>query len=250
MDKILDRYNQFFDYVKKEDFFNFGIKNIITIDKETVSLLWKNLLNNINSKSKDLYIISFGRNGSGNDSFRRLYKEILDIEINYDPTNNQKPTQLIEKNTIYRKNKNIFNYQVSHVFGNTKNVYCFTAPWNIVYIPKILDPFTGHEAKGEYIEEFKILFYNLILQKFSNEIEEYNNIMEKIYPKINKWVDNNIPKKDKKYILKEFNKINIKSVVDVELLTTQTYPIVGCSWIYIKELFKNVYLFEMWWDTW
>jgi hypothetical protein len=212
MDKILDGYIQFFEYVKKEDFFNFGINNIITIDQGIVSLLWKKLLGDINNKSNDLYIRDFGKNGNGNDIFKNLYKSIFDIEINFDSTNNQKPTYLIGEFTGYKKNKNIFNYQVSHVFGNTKNVYSFTAPWNIVYIPKIIDPFTGHEAKGDYIGEFKMLFQNKIFQIFSNEINEYNKIMEKIYPEIKRWTDeNNIEKNKKKNILREFEEIKIRN---------------------------------------
>jgi hypothetical protein len=119
----------------------------------------------------------------------------MGIEIKFDPTNNQQPAQLLEKNTIYKRNKNIFNYQVSHVFGNTKNVYCFTATWNIVYIPKIVDPFTGHEATGEYKDEFKKLFEKNIIRKFNSEIKEYNKIMDEIYPEIKKWVDKNIIEK-------------------------------------------------------
>ena len=209
MDKILDGYEQLFEFVKKEDFFDFGLKNIITIDKEVVFDLWKKLLNDIDNRSTGLFIRNFGRNGRGNDRFFNLYIAILGIEINFDPINNLKPTQLLEKNTRYKKNKNIFNYQVSHVFGNTKNVYCFTAPWNIVYIPKIVDPLTGHEAKGEYADEFKKLFQNFIIQKFNNEIEEYNKIMKKLYPEIKEWVDENIIEKERKDILKEFKKIEI-----------------------------------------
>jgi len=208
MNNILDAYQQFFAYVKKEDFFKFGLENIITIDNNVVSRLWKLLLSDIKNKGKDLYVRSFGRNGSGNESIIKLYKDVMGIEINFDPTNNQQPTQLLEKNTIYKKNKNIFNYQVSHVFGNTKNVYCFKAPWNVIYIPKIVDPFTGHEAKGKYIDEFKKLFNEYIIRKFNNEINEYNKIMKELYPKIENWTKNNIVEKDRKNILKEFICIN------------------------------------------
>ena len=218
MDKILDGYKQFFEFVKKEDFFEFGLKNIITIDKEVASVLWKKLLNDINNKSEDIYIRSFGRNGRRDNSFLNLYMAILGIEINFDPTNNLKPTQLMENNTIYKKSKNISNYQVSHVFGNTKNVYCFTAPWNIVYIPKIVDPFTGHEVKREYADEFKKLFQGFIIQRFNTEIEEYNKIMEKLYPEIKEWVDENIIEKERKDILKEFKKIGNAGVTDTRIV--------------------------------
>ena len=71
----------------------------------------------------------------------------------------------------------IRNYQVSHVFGRTKNVFAFTAPWNIVYVPKMLDPFTGHEAKGEMISEFTRLFQQRTYKNFEPLIEDYNNIV-------------------------------------------------------------------------
>ena len=72
----------------------------------------------------------------------------------------------------------IQNYQVSHVFGRTKNAFAFTAPWNIVYLPKLLDPFTGHEAKGEDVAEFTRLFQAQCYQKFEDMILDFNEIME------------------------------------------------------------------------
>ena len=209
MNRIIDGYKQFFEFVNKEDFFNFGLKNIITIDEGLVSALWKELLNDIKNNSANLFIRSFGRNGRSNDKLKKLYMDIFGIEINFDPINNQKPGQLMEKYTMYKKNRNIFNYQVSHVFGNTKNVYCFNTPWNIVFIPKILDPLTGHEAKGEFKDEFMKLFQNYIFQKFNKEISEFNSIMEGIYPEIKVWVEENIDEKEKQYILKEFKKIEL-----------------------------------------
>ena len=71
----------------------------------------------------------------------------------------------------------IRNYQISHIFGRTKNIYAFSAPWNIVYIPKLLDPFTGHEAKGEMISEFAGLFQRQGYEHFEDLIEEFNEII-------------------------------------------------------------------------
>jgi len=210
MNEILDGYKQFFDYVNKESFFKFGLDNIITIDKELISNNWKKLLDNINNKSKDLFIRSFGRNGRKNNIFEKLYNDVFGININFDPTNNSKPSRLIQNLTGYKTNKTIFNYQISHVFGNTKNVYCFTAPWNIVLIPKIIDPFTGHEAKGVYVDEFQKTFKKYIFEYSEKEIIEYNKIMEKLQPEIIKWVNNNVIEKDKNNILKEFEYIVMK----------------------------------------
>jgi hypothetical protein len=207
--EIRDSYEQFFEIFPKDKFFDFGLKNIITIDKKIVSIKWKELMKKISEHDTDLYIRDFGRSGNENDNVKKLYKDIFNININFDPTNNAKPSQLLQSLTDYRTNKTIFNYQISHVFGNTKNVYCFTAPWNIIFIPKIIDPFTGHEAKGKYVEEFQLLFRKNIVVKFKDEITEYNNIMERIIPRIKLWVENNIIEKKRESYIKEFKKISI-----------------------------------------
>ena len=46
----------------------------------------------------------------------------------------------------------------------TKNALTFNAPWNIVYMPKLFDPFTGHESKGD------------ITKKFTEELKTYGRI--------------------------------------------------------------------------
>jgi len=125
----------------------------------------------------------FGRDANGTYLFQRLYKELFDNDnIKKDPTNNAEPAKLIKQLTGYSKTKSSYydlirNYQISHVFGRTKNIYAFTAPWNIVYMPKILDPFTGHEAKGEMIDEFTEMFQKQGYEKFEKFINEFNEII-------------------------------------------------------------------------
>ena len=89
---------------------------------------------------------------------------------------------LIEELTGYSKRHRkgyvpIRNYQVAHIFGRTKNVYAFTAPWNIAYIPKVLDPFTGHEAKGSMVAEFTNLFQKKSFEHFEPLINDYNKLI-------------------------------------------------------------------------
>ena len=141
-EKILDSYQQFFEIVSKDKFFEFGLANIIHINIQDVKTEWINLLERIKNRSTDLYVRNSGRNGTGNALLTQLYLDVFKLKINYDQTNNNQPSMLLQRLTDKRKNKNIFNYQVSHVYGRTKNVFCFTAPWNIVFIPKIIDPFT------------------------------------------------------------------------------------------------------------
>jgi hypothetical protein len=115
--------------------------------------------------------------------------------------------------------KLIRNYQVSHIFGRTRNVYAFTAPWNIAYVPKIIDPFTGHEATGQLINEYKIQFQNQSYTRFKTMIDEFNKIMGELLYKVDGYLmeleklEKNIPSKNinelKKSIKDEFKQINI-----------------------------------------
>lgn len=208
----LDSYLQFFEIVDKDAFFRFGIDNIIIAKPEIAKNAWNNLLKNINAKSDNLFVRSSGRYAVGNDILRKLYADVFGININFDPTNNDEPTKLIQDLTGYYKRgskQNIFNYQVSHVFGRTKNVFLFTAPWNIVFVPKVLDPLTGHEAKGDFVEEFKSLFVNKVKLLFKHEIEEYNLEMTKYLPKLLVWVKENVDKNKQSSILKDFTLIEM-----------------------------------------
>ena len=53
----------------------------------------------------------------------------------------------------------------------------FTAPWNIVYLPKIIDPFTGHEAKSDMVDEYKAMFQKKSYSYFEPLIEDYNKLI-------------------------------------------------------------------------
>ena len=130
-----------------------------------------------------MFIRGFGRNANGTDLYKNLYQRLVDnSNVKKDPTNNSEPRKLIERLTNYSKTKKpkyelIRNYQVSHVFARTKNIYAFTAPWNIAYMPKILDPLTGHEAKGDMVIEYTSRFQTQTYKKFSSLIDDFNEIM-------------------------------------------------------------------------
>lgn len=180
---IRDAYQIFFEqYLPKEQLFQFGLDEIICCSESKVEAAWQELkhraLNN-----ETVYMRGFGRNASGSHLFQELYKRALgNSNVQIDPTNNAKPTAVLKEFTGYSKTPNrnfnqIRNYQVSHVFGRTKNIFAFMAPWNIVYIPKIVDPFTGHEAKGEAVKEFTAIFQKEVYGRFSKQIDDFNRLM-------------------------------------------------------------------------
>lgn len=175
---MIDSYEKFLTkYVSKEDFFDFGLSETIYIPVDKVEREWLNLKKRI-LDNKNVFVRGFGRDAAGTHLFLDFYENIFKhSNIVKDPTNNQQPTKLLESLTGLKKNKDIRNYQVSHIFGRTKNIFTFTAPWNIVFMPKLLDPFTGHEAKGDMIDEYQKLFQQQSYDKFKSFIDEFNDII-------------------------------------------------------------------------
>ncbi len=222
-EKYKDSYDELRELIGREKFIEWGLKSCEMATEKMVDEKWNILLNKINNKEK-VYIRGYGRNGESTYLYIDFYKEVLSLEnIEKDPTNNSEPRKLIQDMTGWRINKNIKNYQVSHVWGRTKNIYLFTAPWNIAFVPKIIDPLTGHESNGALTDAFKERFQEEVSKKFGKYIEKYNNeIVKKLKSdKIQaKWKDYCNKLKNNAKDNKEINKINrfIKSVED-ELFT-------------------------------
>lgn len=188
---VIDGYDLFFSYFKDisdEKMIQFGLENLISAPVEIATEEWyvikKKLLDN-----EELYIRGYGRDAKGTQMYFDFYKELFgNSNIKKDPTNNHWPTKKIESCTKVSKNPNktqfergfnkIQNFQVSHIFGCTKNPLLFTSPWNIIILPKVMDPFTGHEANGKLKDEFSKSLRNWIIDKYSEAINDYNSFLE------------------------------------------------------------------------
>ena len=174
-----DSYERFFSqgHITKEQFFQFGLEETIYAPLEKATEAWELLKARISSNQK-VYMRGFGRDGGGTNLFLKFYKDVIGHDnIQRDPTNNAEPSRTIAHLTGLSKKSSIRNYQISHVFGRTKNIYAFTAPWNIALIPKIIDPFTGHEAKGDLIKEYQTLFKQKTFKHFEPMINDFNQIV-------------------------------------------------------------------------
>ena len=179
-----DSYERFFSkfHITKEQFFDFGRQETIYAPPEDAKASWEELKKRIHT-NQPVYMRGFGRNGSSSHLYQEFYKIVLNNEnVQIDTTNNAEPTKVIRHLTHHSKDENdkhelIRNYQVSHIFGRTKNIFAFTASWNIVYLPKIIDPFTGHEARGEFVDEYQHLFQQRSYTRFKPLIEDYNQLM-------------------------------------------------------------------------
>lgn len=177
----MDSYQMFLDHfnIDKAAFFEWGISATVFPSVEIVAKEWdalkKRILNN-----KTVYIRGYGRDAHGTVLYKELYKWLFgNSHIEKDPTNNAVPHKVIQRVTGLKRNKDILNYQVSYIWGHTKNPLMFEAPWNMCYTPKIMDPFTGHETKGIWPAEYQRFFLAKAYDIYKPFIEDYNSFLEK-----------------------------------------------------------------------
>ncbi len=191
---VKDSYSEFLKRfnIKEKDFLEYGKESIIYVPKDIVKEEWKNLKDRI-INNKEVYIRPYGNNGKNSKIFLDFIKEVFkNSNIKIDTSRNSRPQLCLKQYTNLERGKNIQNYQVSHIFGMTKNPYMFECPWNIAYIPKLFDPFTGHESNGEWTQKFQDFYLQDVQDKFQEFIEDYNNIMleNNIVDRIESFVNN------------------------------------------------------------
>lgn len=212
---FMDRFN-----ISEDNLIDYGLSESIFIDKDKAFKFWEFLKKSIQFGNEYAYVRTYGNKNDPNtkqlliDFYENLFPN---IKLKIDSTNNAQPTNIIEKLTGLRRKKTgrrnyeIINYQVSHIFGKTKNVYGFTAPWNLVYMPKLMDPFTGHESHGDIKKRFTRELQLYCYEQYSEMIEEYNEIMKVNNIIIEDYLNSRDVKKFKPEMLKDFDLIRIKN---------------------------------------
>ena len=182
-----DPYIELFDKIglTQKRFFEIGIESIIIASHDKLVQQWNELKGNLENNNKKLFVRGYSPDKPKRDAFITLIKYLFpNGNIDIDVRNNTNPTKIIAELTSLKKDKSagknyeiIQNYQVSHIFGRTKNPYLFNAGWNIAYIPKYLDPFTGHETVGQINSDFKEAFNIFKTKKLKYFIDDYNSIV-------------------------------------------------------------------------
>ena len=230
----IDSYNKFFEKynIDLDDFLKWGATEAIFCEKkEEVKLAWRSLVFKLFGETqykkffqencleeikiyidkdvqratdkeqakKTVYIRSSGRQGGSTEEIIKNYQQmnLFAAELIKDPTNNQRPTRLLKNLTGYHKDgeRNIHNYIIAHIWGETQNPLLFECPWNICYLPKIVDPFSGHESteentvNGDELKEKRTQKFQQILREKADElfgefIKEYNTIRDYVQKKI------------------------------------------------------------------
>ena len=174
-----DSYQVFLDAfnIQKDDLYQWGISSTIFPELDAVADAWEDLKKRIFS-NQTVYIRGYGRDAHGTQLYQDLYKYLFgNNNVKKDPTNNTVPHKHIQQLTGLRRNNDVYNYQVSHIWGRTKNAFMFEAPWNICYTPKLIDPFTGHETKGAWPEEYQKMFVAYAYNRDKAFIDDYNQLL-------------------------------------------------------------------------
>lgn len=161
--------------IKTDDLFYVALEEVVRIEETTIEMLWKQLIDDVTkpeNKENTVSVRGHGRNGSGNDVLTGVLETVFGRTFKIDKTNNAQPKKILEQNC----GKNFLNYQISHLFERrTNNPLLFGAPWMICYVPKIIDPFTGHESKG--FSHLKDAFIDKLYNMNKKYIDEYNEII-------------------------------------------------------------------------
>lgn len=202
---ITDSYQEFLTHfeIDRESFFEWGISATIFPPIDKVASEWENLKRRI-FNNQTVYIRGYGRDAHGTQMYKDFYAKLLgNTHIEKDPTNNAAPHKLIQRTTKLKRNSDIYNYQVSHIWGHTKNIFMFEAPWNICYTPKIMDPFTGHETQGIWPAEYQKFFIAKATELYRPFLDEYNSIRKSL----------DIDKKLQEYISSQESVIPAKKLV-------------------------------------
>ncbi|MBS3937115.1 MAG: hypothetical protein KGZ50_00895 [Peptococcaceae bacterium] len=177
--EILDSYERFMAKfnIDKDDMYQFGISETILPPIDLVAQNWEELKKRIFNNGA-VKIRGYGCDAKGTELYIVLYKHLFNnANVKKDATNNIEPQKIISMLTGYKRNRNLFNYQVSHIFGKTKNIFLFEAPWNIALVPKIIDPFTGHETKGIWPKEYQEKFLSYSSEIYKEFIDDYNQLI-------------------------------------------------------------------------
>ena len=185
---IKDSYKEFFQHfhITANNLFEWGIENVVWVEPKIAAIEWKKLKEKIEGiYAGEIHIRGYGRDSKNTPLFTDLYQKIFpNIKIEKDTNNNNFPTKMLENLTHYKKNESIFNYQVSHIWGHTKNPFLFECPWNVCFMPKILDPFSGHESTSTDKVIFQERLKNKAVQMYSDLIEDYQRLKKDIEKRI------------------------------------------------------------------
>lgn len=173
--------------ITTEKLFDVALEEVVRIDDKTIKKLWGTLkkdvmtegVENYKKSPQKVYVRGHGRNGSGNDDLIEILKAVFKRDFQIDRANNTRPDSILKKIIPGE----FEDYQISHLFEHrTNNPFLFEAPWMVCYVPKILDPFTGHEIKG--FPKLTERFVRWAFKTNKEYINDYNDLVLEYWNKL------------------------------------------------------------------
>jgi hypothetical protein len=184
--KILSKFG-----VTIDEFIKSAIDEIIYLPENKLIDDLRNVIDDIEI-NKMVVVRGCGRKTSSQYIVNEFYKDVFNCEKpEIDKTNNYHPGKKCNEFENYAGEK-LVNYQISHIWGMTKNPYAFTGLWNISLVPKMFDPFTGHETKGDIVKVFQPLFFEHSLKKAKSCVKIINEKNRIIRKRLNEWQGDNV----------------------------------------------------------
>jgi len=166
---------------------DFGLEYSVFAEPDVAQAQWQKLKDALLNDGQ-LHIRAI--TGKDQDREFQFYKRLSaylfgNNSLSHDCTGNYYPRRNLERAvgwvvTIHPQADTgvLVNFQTSHVLsGRTHNPLLYSAVWNIVFTPKIIDPFTGDEANGPTAELFRKAFQSRIRARFGACIEDYNRLV-------------------------------------------------------------------------
>ena len=179
----MDSYDEFLGLigrkrVSREQFIEFGLEHVYMVDDDLALSELENAIKALKDR-KDTQLLTIRRYGKNEDNqdnpYLKLYEKIFDVSLTQDRDNNQRPIEIMKH--LFGCSFKSQHYQCAHVWGMTKNPIMFTALFNIVLIPRMFDPLTGHESRGRLLNEFQRRFKEHVKAHFKRSIVRYNRFL-------------------------------------------------------------------------
>ena len=113
----MDSYQEFITHfnIDKEKLFEWGISSTIFPSIDKVTAEWENLKYRI-FHNEVVYIRKYGPNSRKTKLYIDFYAEFMhNTNVRVDVGNNTIPHKVIQRTTGMKRNKDLYNYQVSHI---------------------------------------------------------------------------------------------------------------------------------------
>lgn len=239
----MSRYRHFFDNkeITVKDLWDFTLENMIFIDNQEGIIFSDRVQDYLTNGEKGILLAGATNPFEEQIHYKNIYRILFPgVTFKFETIKNATPRKFLEALTgvketdppmqIYLK---LRSYQVLHIFKRVHNPYAYLAPWNIIFIPKVLAPFLTvnekyviprfltsnqkefYEKHIEELPEFEVAVKRYIYDRYQQEIDDFNEEMKVLKKKVIPYLEEVRQKEGeevyetiKKTFLREFSPIS------------------------------------------